>query len=83
MNHKKIENLITKDFINDNPLADNNNLLVASTNEMTGLTPTVAQDDAEVENYEEVFPYLPPLRPIPGGGGVVDVTSQIDDNETK
>ena len=74
MSYKKIENLITKDFLNDNPLANDTDLLAVSANEMTGLTPTIAQDEEEAESYEEVFPYLPPLRPIPGGGVVPDFT---------
>ena len=77
MAHKKIENIITKDFTNDDPLSDQSDLLSASANEMTGLTPTVAHDEDEAENYEKVFPYLPPLRPIPGGGVVVDIAEGI------
>ena len=60
--YKKIENLITKDFLNDNPIGEEDNLLVASANEMTGLIPAGPQDKEEVKNYEKVYPYLPPQK---------------------
>lgn len=44
-------------------IADDNYLYTASANDMTGLTPTVAHNEDEAQNYEEVFPYLPPLTP--------------------
>lgn len=62
MSYKKIEDLITKDFINDDPIADDNYLYAASANDMTGLVPTVAHDEYEAQSYEEVFPYLPPIQ---------------------
>ena len=62
MSYKKIENLITKDFLNDNPISEDNDLLTASANEMTGLIPTGIQNKKEAENYNEVFPYQPPLK---------------------
>ena len=63
MSYKKIEDFIAKDFVNDDPIADDNYLFAASANDMTGLTPTVAHNEDEAQNYEEVFPYLPPLTP--------------------
>ena len=35
------------------------NLIAASANDMTGLTPTIAHDNYEADSYEEVYPYLP------------------------
>ena len=63
MSHKNIENLITKDFLNDDPIADDDYLFAASANDMTGLTPTIAHNNYEAESYEELFPYLPPTLP--------------------
>ena len=59
MSHRKIEDLITKDFLNDDPIAEDNYLFAASANDMTGLTPTIAHDNYEADSYEELFPYLP------------------------
>lgn len=48
----------------DNHLsADDSYLYAASSGDMTGLTPTVAHNEAEAQNYEEVYPYLPPVPP--------------------
>ena len=77
MSYKKIEDLITKDFLNDDPITDDGDFLTASASDMTGLTPTVAHDEEEAQSYEEVFPYLPPIRPIPGGGVVPDPAEGI------
>lgn len=38
---------------------DDNYLYSASSNDMTGLTPTVAHNEYEAQSYEELFPYLP------------------------
>ena len=43
-------------------IADDNYLYTTSANDMTGLTPTVAHNEDEAQNYEEVFPYLPPIQ---------------------
>lgn len=59
MSHKNIENLIAKDFLNDDPIAEDDYLFAASANDMTGLTPTIAHDNYEADSYEELFPYLP------------------------
>ncbi len=37
-----------------------NYLYAASVNDMTGLAPTIAHNEHEAQNYEELFPYLPP-----------------------
>lgn len=63
MSHKNIENLIAKDFLNDDPIAEGDYLFAASANDMTGLTPTIAHDNYEADSYEELFPYLPPVAP--------------------
>ena len=60
---KKPEDLIVKDFLNDDPIADDNYLYAASAKDMTGLTPTVAHNEYEAQSYEEIFPYLPPIQP--------------------
>ena len=62
MLQRKPENLIVKDFLNDDPLADDNYLYAASARDMTGLTPTVAHNEHEAQSYEEIFPYLPPIQ---------------------
>ena len=64
MLRRKPENLIVKDFINDDPIADDNYLYAASANDMTGLAPTVAHNEYEAQSYEELFPYLPPSADI-------------------
>lgn len=42
-------------------IAGDNYLYAASTTEMTGLTPTIAHNEHEAQNYEEIYPYLPPV----------------------
>lgn len=41
-------------------IAGDNYLYASSVTEMTGLTPTIAHNEHEAQNYEEVYPYLPP-----------------------
>lgn len=77
MLRRKPENLIIKDFINDDPITDDNYLYAASANDMTGLAPTVAHNEYEAQSYEEVFPYLPPVQPNPDGGDVPSVAEGI------
>lgn len=77
MSYRKIEDLITKDFINDDPLADDNYLYAASANDMTGLAPTVAHNEYEAQSYEEVFPYLPPIQPNTQGDATASVADGI------
>lgn len=48
---------------NNRSIAEDDNLYAAATTEMTGLTPTAAQNETEAQNYEEVYPYLPPVPP--------------------
>lgn len=69
MLQEKPENLIVKDFVNDDSAADDNYLYAASANDMTGLAPTVAHNEYEAQSYEEIFPYLPPVPP----NGVITV----------
>ena len=45
---------------NYNPTMDDNYLSSASAYDCTGLIPSLPLDDTEVENYEELYPYLPP-----------------------
>jgi len=77
MSHRKIEDLITKDFLNDDPIADDNYLYAASANDMTGLAPTVAHNEYEAQSYEEVFPYLPPIQPDLNMGDTSSVAEGI------
>ena len=42
-------------------IAGDNYLYAASVTEMTGLSPTIAHNEHEAQNYEEVYPYLPPV----------------------
>ncbi len=39
---------------------NDNYLYSASSNDMTGLAPTVAHNEYEAQSYEELYPYLPP-----------------------
>ena len=41
-------------------IAGDNYLYASSMTEMTGLTPTIAHNEHEAQNYEEIYPYLPP-----------------------
>ena len=41
-------------------ISGDNYLYSSSVTEMTGLTPTIAHNEHEAQNYEELFPYLPP-----------------------
>ena len=77
MLQRKTENLIVKDFLNDDPIADDNYLYAASANDMTGLAPTVAHNEYEAQSYEELFPYLPPVSPNTEGGAVPSATEGI------
>lgn len=50
---------------NENPnnldsTMDDDSLWTASATDMTGLIPSGITDDAEVENYENVYPFLTP-----------------------
>jgi hypothetical protein len=95
MFQRKTENLIVKDFLNDDPIADDNYLYSASANDMTGLAPTVAHNEYEAQSYEELFPYLPPTPLTPEGvpataasDGIhaeyrTEVSRQKQDNKTK
>ena len=57
-----------------------NYLQSASANEMTGLTPTAARNEDEAQNYEEVFPYLPPVQHNPNGIGIANMVDLIPPN---
>lgn len=43
----------------NNPTMDDDYLFAASTQDCTGLIPSVVHDETEAENYEELYPYLP------------------------
>lgn len=47
---------------NTSDIADDENaeLNTCCSSECTGLIPTLATDESEVEAYETIFPYLPP-----------------------
>ena len=77
MLERKTENLVVKDFLNDDPIADDNYLYAASANDMTGLAPTVAHNEYEAQSYEELFPYLPPAPLTPEGVPVAPVSDGI------
>ena len=47
----------------NNPTMDDDYLFSASCQDCTGLIPSVAHDETEVENYENLYPYLPPVPP--------------------
>lgn len=52
----------------NNPTLDDDYLFSASCQDCTGLIPSVTHDEDEVENYEALYPYLPPVynvdRPV-------------------
>ena len=77
MPDKKIEDFIAKDFINDNPIAGDNYMYAASASDMTGLAPTVAHNEYEAQNYEEIYPYLPPIQPISQGDATTSAADGI------
>ncbi len=52
-----------KGSVNENSTMDDNYLWAASATDMTGLAPTVAHNEYEAANYEEIYPYLPPILP--------------------
>jgi len=43
----------------NNPTMDDDYLFAASCQDCTGLIPGVAHDETEVENYSDLYPYLP------------------------
>ena len=70
-------------------IAGDNYLYASSASDMTGLTPSIAHNEYEAQNYEEIYPYLPPTSD-PADGIRADyrteVTSQskhYDDNPYK
>ena len=48
--------------LTNNPTMDDDYLFSSSATECTGLIPSVTHDEYEVENYMNLYPYLPPLR---------------------
>lgn len=52
----------------NNPTMDDNYLFSSSANDCTGLIPSVTHDEYEIENYENLYPYLPPVIPMPDKG---------------
>ena len=51
--------------LSNNPTMDDDYLFSASCQDCTGLIPSVAHDEYEVENYQNLYPYLPPVYPTP------------------
>ena len=49
--------------LSNNPTMDDDYLFASSATDCTGLIPSVAHDEYEVENYENLDPYLPPVAP--------------------
>ncbi len=51
-----------------NPTMGDDYLFAASASDCTGLIPSVAHNEAEAENYDEIAHYLPPVpaNPITG-----------------
>ncbi len=43
----------------NNPTMDDDYLFAASTGDCTGLIPGIIHDETELENYEELYPFLP------------------------
>lgn len=65
----------------DDPTMNDDYLFSASCNDMTGLAPTVAHNETEAQNYEEIYPYLPPVPPNPAVG--VPDTAMSDGIQTE
>ena len=59
MNEKKKKNSSKK----TSPTMGEDYLFSASCTDCTGLIPSVTDDKEELENYEELYPYLPPVPP--------------------
>lgn len=67
--------------LKNNPTMDDDYLFSASCQDCTGLIPSVTHNDAEVDSYEELYPYLPPVAPplvtppsvTPAPGGTPEV----------
>jgi len=49
----------------NNPTMDDDYLFSASAQDCTGLIPSGEHDDSELENYEEIYPYLPHISVPP------------------
>lgn len=77
MPQKETSNMVNKNFVTEDSNLDDNYLYAASTNDMTGLAPTIAHNEYEAQSYEEVFPYLPPVQPNPNGGNVPSAADGI------
>lgn len=50
-------------FYENNPTMDDDYLFAASTCDCTGLIPSVAHNEIEADNYDEIAHYLPPIPP--------------------
>lgn len=57
-------------------IAGDNYLYASSVTEMTGLTPTIAHNEFEAQNYEEIYPYLPPAS-HPADGIRADYRTEV------
>ena len=66
---------------NAGSITNDNYLYAASASEMTGLTPSIAHNEYEAQNYDDIFSYLPPAsHPADGIRAEyrTEVTSQSD-----
>lgn len=52
----------------NNPTMGDDYLFAASANDCTGLIPSVAHNETEADNYDEIAHYLPPIPPNPVTG---------------
>ena len=59
MNDKNEKNSSKK----TSPTMGEDYLFSASCTDCTGLIPSVTDDEEKLENYEELYPYLPPVPP--------------------
>lgn len=52
----------------NNPTMGDDYLFAASATDCTGLIPSVAHNETEADNYDEIVHYLPPIPPNPVTG---------------
>ena len=65
-NPKTEAKIYEDNFLNDNPTMEDDYLYAASATDMTGLIPNGGHDDYELENFDEIYPYMPTTAlPVP------------------
>lgn len=57
------KNKYKADKLSNNPTMEDDYLFAASNTDMTGLIPNGGHNDYELENYAEIYPYLPNALP--------------------